>query len=266
MKARPSIYFDGIYVVTVPEHIRELLDACQQALREHACIELNRGKTRIWNAAGEEPAHIADLRGHGEEPIWTGDWSPPRDRQGLLVLGTPLGTDEFAAKRTEHERLLTRIPEVPDLQAAWPLLHYGSAPRTTYLLRARTRSLYRCGLRCRCCLGSFVHSGDQLPAAAVQASQLAFGFGGLGLPSATADPCAAYRACQLARHTARNPCSLPADRHQPPAHSRRAAVSVAQTQLPSRRQCKPLTTSPLSGSGMPQSRGTQRAQTRHRLW
>ena len=42
------------------------------------------------------------------------------------------------------------------------------------------------------CLGSLVHSGDQLPAAAVQASQLALGFGGLGLRSATADRCAAY--------------------------------------------------------------------------
>ena len=57
-----------------------------------------------------------------------------------LVLGTPLGTDEYvrgvlATKRTEHDRLLTRIPEVPDLQAAWLLLHYCAAPRANYLLR-----------------------------------------------------------------------------------------------------------------------------------
>ena len=47
----------------------------------------------IWNAAGEEPADISDLRGRSEEPIWTGDWAFPRDRQDLLVLGRPLGTD-----------------------------------------------------------------------------------------------------------------------------------------------------------------------------
>ena len=63
------LYLDDIYVVAAPERIRELQDACQRALHEHAHIELNRGKTRIWNAAGEEPANmISDLRGHSEEP------------------------------------------------------------------------------------------------------------------------------------------------------------------------------------------------------
>eukprot|EP00439_Symbiodinium_sp_Y106_P066962 s895_g11.t1 len=88
-------YLDDIYVVAAPERIRELQDACQRAPHEHAHIELNRGKTRIWNAAGEEPANISDLRGYSEEPVWTGDWALPRDRQGLVVLGTPLGTDEY---------------------------------------------------------------------------------------------------------------------------------------------------------------------------
>ena len=30
-------FLDDIYVVAVPERIRELQDACQRALREHAC-------------------------------------------------------------------------------------------------------------------------------------------------------------------------------------------------------------------------------------
>ena len=104
-------------------HLCRYSSRAHPALREHACIELNRGKTRVWNAAGQEPARISGLRGHGEEPVWTGDWSLPRDRQGFLVLGTPLGTDEYvhgilATKRTEHDRFLTRIPDLPDLQAA----------------------------------------------------------------------------------------------------------------------------------------------------
>ena len=32
-----------------------------------------------------------------EELVWTGKWVLPRDRQGLLVLGTPLGANEHVA-------------------------------------------------------------------------------------------------------------------------------------------------------------------------
>ena len=60
---------------------------------------------------------------------------PARPRRGTHLDGilVPLGTDEYvhgipAAKRAEHERLLTHSPEVPDLQAAWLLLHYCAAP------------------------------------------------------------------------------------------------------------------------------------------
>ena len=133
-------------------------------------------------------------------------WSLPRDRQGLLVLGTPLGTDVYvhgvhgilAAKRAEHERLLTRIPEVPDLQAACLLLHYCA----NYLLRNVPPALTAqfaadWDAAIATCLGSLVHSGDQLPATAVRTPQLALGFGGLGLQSANADRHAAYWASLL---------------------------------------------------------------------
>ena len=73
-----------------------------------------RALTQPWQnqhleRSGGEPAHISDL---------------PRDRQGLVVLGTLLGTDEYvhgilAAKRAEHERRV-RIPEVPDPSGVAP--------------------------------------------------------------------------------------------------------------------------------------------------
>ena len=176
-------YLDDIYVVAAPERIRELQDLCQRALREHTRIELNRGKTRIWNAGGEEPANISDLHGQSEEPIWTGDWALPRDRQGLLVLGTPLGTDEYvastlAARSETQQRLLTRIPDVPDLQAAWLLLHFCAAPRANYLLRNVPPALTAQfaadhDAAVATCLGSLVHCGDHMPAAATQASHAA---------------------------------------------------------------------------------------------
>ena len=103
-------------------------------------MQLNRAKTRIWNAAGEEPANIGDLRPVGGDPVWVGDWALPRDQQGLKVLGTPLGSEAFVRnqlvlKREAHDRLLHAIPAVEDLQAAWLLLRYCAAPRANYLLR-----------------------------------------------------------------------------------------------------------------------------------
>ena len=99
--------------------------------------------------------------------------SLPRDRQGLLVLGTPLGTDEYvaavlAAKRETQQRLLSCIPDVPDLQASWLLLHFCAAPRANYLLRnvppaltARFAAAHDAAVAT--CLGSLVHRGDPMP-------------------------------------------------------------------------------------------------------
>ena len=55
------------------------------------------------------------MQGDSDAVVWTGDWSLRPDQQGLLVLGTPLGSDAFVQrqlelKRAEHDRLLTRIP------------------------------------------------------------------------------------------------------------------------------------------------------------
>ena len=67
------------------------------------------GKTRIWNAAGEEPPAVADLGGAGaQELVWVGDWSVPPELQGFTVLGSPLGHDAFVA--LHQNRLLQRIP------------------------------------------------------------------------------------------------------------------------------------------------------------
>ena len=54
------------------------------------------------------------------------------ERQGLLLLGAPLGHPDFVAaqfQRTskEHEQFLSRIPSLPDVQAAWILLvHFAN--------------------------------------------------------------------------------------------------------------------------------------------
>ena len=126
-------FLDDVYVVAPPERVRVLYDALAAALWAHARIRLHEGKTRIWNAAGEEPPNIADLAADSE-PVWVGDWSLPPQRQRLKVLGSPLGHDAFVArqlnsKREEQDRLLQRIPALDSLQAAWLLLLFCAPPR-----------------------------------------------------------------------------------------------------------------------------------------
>ena len=105
-------FLDDIYVVAEPERVRPLLDALSAALWEHARDRLHAGKTRIWNAAGEEHPSIADLAAAGSagssDPAWVGDWSLPPDQQGLTVLGAPLGHDAYVhaqlrLKRAQHD-------------------------------------------------------------------------------------------------------------------------------------------------------------------
>ena len=69
-------------------------------------------------------------------------WSP----QGLKVLGTPIGSEEFTEahvqERLEDEKKFWEaIPEVPDLQSAWQLLLQCAGPRSNHLLRTLPPSM-----------------------------------------------------------------------------------------------------------------------------
>ena len=196
-------FLDDVYVVALPDRVRELYAAVEVALWRHAHVQLNRAKTRIWNAAGEEPANIGDLRPVGGDPVWVGDWALPRDQQGPKVLGTPLGSEAFVRnplvlKREAHDRLLHAIPAVEDLQAAWLLLRYCAAPRANYLLRVLSPAAtadYAAehdAALAACIAGLLGHAGHPLPEGALQTAQLAARFGGLGLRSALSDRHAAH--------------------------------------------------------------------------
>ena len=80
-------------------------------------------KTRVWNAAGEEPSDLARLQPIGADLVWTGALYLPGDQQGLLVLGAPLGSAAFVRrelgrKRAVQEQLFSRLHAVGDLQSA----------------------------------------------------------------------------------------------------------------------------------------------------
>ena len=65
----------------------------------------------------------------------------PTDRQGIKLLGTPLGHPDYVARHLqsvvqEHRVLLERIPRVKDLQSAWLLLLHCASARANYTLRS----------------------------------------------------------------------------------------------------------------------------------
>ena len=136
------VFLNGVYVVALPDRVRELHPAVEVALWRHAHVQLNRAKTRIWNAAGEEPANIGDLRPVGGDPVWVGDWALPRDQQSLKVLGTPLGSEALCGTSScsKKNRVTTSVD--------------GSAVLPTPVTSARLRRFFRAfhlHLECCCC-------------------------------------------------------------------------------------------------------------------
>ncbi len=122
--------------------------------------------------------------------------SLPADRQGITILGTPLGTDSFVqralhSKRGEHDRLLQRIPTVPDLQVAWLLLLHCASPRPNYLMRVLPPSQTEAFARehdaaVMQCMGTLLannHPAQLGPSQAARA-HLPMSWGGMGLRSA----------------------------------------------------------------------------------
>ena len=93
------------------------------------------------------PPGVEELQRQAEEQgsterIWVGDQTLPAKQQGVIVLGSPIGTkafaEEHAKKRLEEEaRLWELLPKLPDLQCAWVLLFLCSAPRANYGIRSQ---------------------------------------------------------------------------------------------------------------------------------
>ena len=192
-------FLDDIYIICKPERVRTLFDATAAALWRHAKIQVNMGKTRVWNAGGVEPPACREL-GSEDAPCWVGDHTLHPTAQGLQILGAPLGSEQYVASKLEetrrdHDILLDRIPEVPDLQSAWLILLLCASPRSTYLLRMLPPSLTTSFAREHDC--SIVRCLSRLLGNTVQGTHasrasLPMSRGGLGLQSAVNLAPAAY--------------------------------------------------------------------------
>jgi len=72
--------------------------------------------------------------------LWVGGNETPPHEQGLMVLGTPVGSDAYKLQQLQHTRdqhhfLLQRLPDLEGLQAAWLLLLFCANPHCHYNLR-----------------------------------------------------------------------------------------------------------------------------------
>ena len=83
-----------------PDRVSDVYVALQEELWAHSRIQVQQGKTQLWNRSGSPPsgwqaltaaARISDP----EAVVWRGDPSLPFAEQGVKVLGTPLGHTEF---------------------------------------------------------------------------------------------------------------------------------------------------------------------------
>ena len=130
-------YLDDLYLVTTRDRARAAFDEVTSAVAELAGVRPHLGKLRAWSRAGGTAP--PGLEGFGDEgdPAWRGDLPP--ELNGLVVLGTPLGTDAYAAEHgrkrlREEQRLLDCLPKL-DLQSAWLLLLYCATPRANRQFR-----------------------------------------------------------------------------------------------------------------------------------
>ena len=124
-------FLDDLYIDTVPSRAREALDTTTQMVSDLCGIGSNLGKTRVLAAeAGPPPSGIAELGAK----VWRGDRPPCK--QGVVVLGTPVGHPEFVRawigdRLQEERKLLAELPQLPDLQCAWLLLLFCGLAHST---------------------------------------------------------------------------------------------------------------------------------------
>ena len=136
-------FLDDVYILCKPERVRYLCKRAEHHLFEKTGVRLNMGKTKVFNHAGVKPQGVDELQKTepNAERVWVGDHTLPAEEQGVLVLGSPVGTVAYAEqwgkkKLGEELQLLDLLPLLPDLQCAWVLLLFCAAPRANYHLRS----------------------------------------------------------------------------------------------------------------------------------
>ena len=99
----------------------------KKELWQHAKISVHNGKTRVWNRGGIVPdrCDVLEAAARAMDPsarVWRGSHEDRPEEQGITILGTPVGRQEFVERElakiiADHSELLTRIPQSAGLAA-----------------------------------------------------------------------------------------------------------------------------------------------------
>ena len=133
---RLMAFLDDIYAKSNPNRSGQ----CSEEL-QRVGIQVHDGKTQLWNRSGVVPTGTEALTeaARTSDPDAIGDVSLPLQERGVKVLGTPMGSpfvrSTLAAVSAKHDRLISQIVGMSDLQCAWILLLYCAAARPSYMLR-----------------------------------------------------------------------------------------------------------------------------------
>ena len=134
-------FLDDLYIVTTRDRARAAFDAVTEEVANKAGVRTHLGKLRLWSKAGGScPPGFEGL----EDDAWTGNVAT--EKQGIKVLGTPLGHADFVAahakQRIEEEtRFLHKVASLGDVQCAWLLLTFCGVPRANHLMRVLPPSI-----------------------------------------------------------------------------------------------------------------------------
>ena len=119
-------FLDDICLVANPRRIAAICAELESALWDHAGISINLGKTQLFNRGGFLPLGCQHILQAGREMtppviVWRGDHMLPDHQQGIAVLGTPLGHEEFVkvqAPRTQPPLATHRSRARPAMRVA----------------------------------------------------------------------------------------------------------------------------------------------------
>ena len=90
-------FLDDLYVVTTRERARAAFDAVTEEVSKGAGVRTHLGKLRLWSKAGGAcPPGFEAFEGD----VWTGNAAT--EKQGIKVLGTPLGHADFVAAHAQR--------------------------------------------------------------------------------------------------------------------------------------------------------------------
>ena len=120
-------FLDDVCVLSNPDRISEVEGSMERELWDHARIQVNHGKTQVWNRSGVRPTHCDHLffRADGQpNEVWRGDPTLPFHKQGV-TRGTQLLWKPSSPRKLQTTTHLERIPQMQDLQCAWLLLCFA---------------------------------------------------------------------------------------------------------------------------------------------